>query len=427
MIRELTACLVCAGDDLAAMLDLGAIPLVNELVKDAETARGLPRYPLRVARCRGCGHVQLGHSVSPEALFSEYVYLTGSAESVRTHAVRLAELAGACGAGEGLVVELASNDGTVLEAFAARGHRVLGIEPAGNVAELAEARGIPTLARFFTEALAGEVRASHGEAAVVLARNVLAHVPAQRGFVRGIARLLAPDGVAYIEVPYLGDLLAHTEFDTIYHEHLSYFSVGVLDRLFAEGGLALVDARRIALHGGSLLLEARRADGRPHRAAGLDAFIADEGTRLGEAAISAFVERVRVLRDAIAAYVRSLATQGTVAGYGASAKGAVLMNVCGLGAAELAYLVDKNPRKQGLRAPGTGLAIHPVERLRAGDAAFLLLLAWNFADEIMRQQAAFAAGGGRFVVPIPEPQLVTTADLDRPAFAHLRSVGVASA
>lgn len=429
MIEKLVECLVCGASGLVPFLDLGDLPLVNALLKASEGIVTERRFPLSVAYCPRCSHVQLRHIVSPQEMFSEYLYVTGSSDSVIAHARNLARLVRTeMELDDRFVVEIGSNDGTVLEAFKDRSAHVLGVEPAANIAQLARERGIPTVSRFFDEELAADLSMTYGKAAVILARNVLAHVPELRQFVSGIAKLLARDGLAFVEVHYLVDLLEQVEFDTIYHEHMSYFSVTAADRLFRDAGLDLVDVRRITLHGGSLLLQLQVQGGPRRRRESVDAFLSRE-RRLGALApkrFESFAARVAKLKELIPQFVRAVrARQMRVAAYGAAAKGNALLNVCGLSRDDIEFIVDRNPYKHGLFAPGTGIPILPVRRLYEEDIDCLLLLAWNFADEIIRQQWEFEARGGVFVVPIPYPQFVTSGDLERPELRHLRSSGMA--
>ncbi|HYY73560.1 MAG TPA: class I SAM-dependent methyltransferase [Solirubrobacterales bacterium] len=428
MIETLGSCLVCGHGDLVRFLDLGGVPLVNSFRTDPGVAAAEPRYPLEVHRCRACAHVQLGHSVSPRELFEDYIYFSGTSEAVVRHAATLVELAGreVRLGGDSLVVEIASNDGTVLKEFARVPVRVLGVEPARNVAAAAERRGIPTVSEFFTEAFAQTLSREHGDADVVLARNVLAHVPDLRGFAAGIRTLLAPRGAVFIEVPYLMDLLEHLEFDTIYHEHLSYFSVRALVRLFDAAGLELYDVERIRMHGGSLMVRVQRPGaGRPRRDS-VRAFLEAEERSglLGAGGLESFARRVGALTAEIGEFVRGLKRRGMrLAGYGASAKGNVLMSVCGLGRTELEFIVDRSPYKHGFFTPGTAIPVHPVERLEESPIDCLFLLAWNFADEVIRQQRRFAERGGRFAVPVPRPRFVDLADIEEGGLDHLASTG----
>jgi SAM-dependent methyltransferase len=304
------------------------------------------------------------------------------------------------------VVELASNDGYLLRHFQERGIRVLGIDPAPGPVAAARELGIETRCEFFTTALAGSLRADGVRADVVIANNVLAHATDTNDFVAGIRRLVRDDGIVVIEVPYVRDLVDHGEFDTIYHEHLCYFSVTSLVALFERHGLHLNDVRRLPIHGGSLRLyvepEARTGDAVRE--------LLEEEHRLGldrADYYQGFARRVAAIRGEMQALVRSLVGQGKrIAAYGAAAKGTIMLNVLGLDETSLAYVVDRNVHKQGRFMPGTRLQILPPSRLDEDRPDFVLILPWNFRDEIMAQQAAFQAAGGRFIVPVPEPSIL---------------------
>lgn len=364
-----------------------------------------PTFPLAVVFCTSCTLVQLTERVPPEDLFSEYVYLSGVSETVVDHMrAHATALLGARALGpDDLVVEIASNDGTLLRPFKEAGVRVLGIEPAANIAAIARASGIDTRVCFF-DRQTGEALAEEGVVAdAVLANNVLAHVPDPVGFVAGIAALLAPGGIAEIEVPWVVDLVDHVEFDTIYHEHLSYFSLHALDALVSRAGLALTDVRHFPIHGGSLritLASETHAEGR----ARVDTLLERERQRgvHTPAFYADFGQRVQHLGEALRATLTDLRAQGKrIAAYGASAKGATLLNGLGIAPDLLDYVVDRAPTKQGRFTPGTRLPILPTDHLAADQPDYALLLAWNHAGEILRQQAAFRAAGGRFIVPVP--------------------------
>lgn len=432
MIDALIECLICGGAELVPFLDLGDIPLANSFLKSLEELASERKYPLRVCYCARCSHVQLSHSVNPAEMFSEYIYFTGNSESVVSHARRLSQIVRANVELDhsSFIVEIGSNDGTVLQVFKEISNNVLGVDPARNVAQVARERGVPTVAEFFTEELADDLSCTHGKAAVIVGRNVLAHVPKLRGLARGIAKLLARDGLALIEVPYFVALLEHMEFDTIYHEHLSYFSVAALDALFKAAGLELIDVKRILLHGGSLLLYFQQRGGRRKRHDSVETFLRSEAESrvLTPGSLETFAERVMMLKDEIREFVHA-AKSGSrrMAGYGACAKGNVLMNMCGLSRDDIEFIVDRSTYKHGLFAPGKGIPIFSIDKLYEEDIDFLLLLAWNFADEIIRQQSRFEAKGGVFIVPIPHPQFIRSKDLGRPDLKHLASSGVSGA
>lgn len=403
------ACRACGAGPLAPVLDLGCTPLANALLTAEALARPEALYPLELCFCAACALLQLAEAVSPALLFADYPYLSSYAETMTRHAQALAtRLIAERGLGPGSsVVEIASNDGYLLRHYAGQGVPVLGIEPAVEIARLARERhGIPTLAEFFDERLATELVAAGTRADVLHAHNVLAHVPDLDGFVAGMARLLAPTGIAVVEVPYAKDLLDRVEFDTIYHEHLCYFTLTPLVRLLARHGLAVLDVEHLGIHGGSLRLFIGHA---PHPGAAAAALLAEEAGWGVDAlaTYAAFPERVRALQAEIVDRLAGIKASGArIAAYGASAKGAMLLNACGIGADTLDFVVDRNPLKQGRFMPGSRVPIRDPGCLLAEMPDFALLLTWNFEAEILAQQAAYRERGGRFIVPIPAVRVV---------------------
>lgn len=408
--RVATSCRGCASEGLEVILSLGEMPLANALLTAKQLTDPERRYPLDVAFCTTCALVQLTVSLPPEHLFSDYAYFSSYADTIVRNAgdlvgrvIRERRLGSAS-----LAVEVASNDGYLLEHYVREGIPVLGIDPAANVVGIAETRGVPTLCAFFGAALAEELRASGRRADVLHANNVIAHVPELNGFVRGIARILTDDGVAVIETPYVRDLVERLEFDTVYHEHVFYYSLTALDRVLVRNGLRTVDVERIPIHGGSLrvfamLDGARRPDG------SVTKLLADED-RDGIGSLEyfrGFGERVRDLRAELRALLIELRSQEKrIAAYGAAAKGAALLNALGLPDGTLDFVADRSPHKQGRYIPGVHVPIVAPERLLEEMPDYVLLLAWNFADEIMAQQAEYGRRGGRFVVPLPTPTIV---------------------
>jgi SAM-dependent methyltransferase len=405
--QEIAACRGCGGRHLSPVLDLGRLPLSDGFTADA--VRPDPAWPLEVVSCGDCGLAQLRHTVAPEVLFADdYPYFSSVIRTVVENAAdnvaqAVARFRPAPGA---LAVELASNDGYLLKHARAAGLAVLGIDPAKGPVDAAREAGIETIHAFFTEDLGRRLAAEGRRAQLLFGNNVLAHVADTRGFVRGIRHLLAPGGTAIIEAPYLRDLIDHVEFDTIYHEHLCYFSLTALAALFAREGLALNDAERIPIHGGSVRLFIQHA---PDRSARLTALLAQEQAQglHTAAAFRGLADRVaRVKRD-LRALLDGLKGQGArIAGYGAAAKGTILLNHFGIGRDDLMWVADRNARKHGLFVPGVKLPIVPVERIAEDRPTHLLLLPWNHRAEILRDQAAFLRAGGRFIIPIPEPVVV---------------------
>jgi len=411
-----TACRSCGAAPLISILSLGETPLANALVAAAASTKPEPRYPLTVARCESCALVQLTVSVAPEILFRDYVYRSSFSDAFLAHAREIAErmIASRDWHGSRLVVEIASNDGYLLRNYRTHAIPVLGIEPARNIARIArEQCGIETIEEFFGRELAGRLASEGRRADVIHANNVLAHVQDLNGVLGGIRALLKQDGQAIVEVPHLLDMIDKVEFDTIYHEHLCYFSLTALVAAFARAGLTVVDVEHLEIHGGSLRIFARRDDaqGEPDMAGKTRVAQMLAGERNWGVAdagrYARFAREVEGLKTKLVDLLRRLKTEGrTIAAYGASAKGATLLNYCGLGKDEIDYVVDRSTLKQGCLTPGTRLPILPPERLLETRPDYVLLLVWNFAAEVMAQQADYRRGGGRFIVPVPEPIVV---------------------
>jgi SAM-dependent methyltransferase len=367
-----------------------------------------PYYPLTVYVCERCLLVQLPESESPEAIFSDYAYFSSYSNSWLEHARRYVEaMIERFGLGaSSQVVEIASNDGYLLQYFAARGVPVLGIEPAANVADAAIAKGIPTRIEFFGADSARRLVGEGIRADLLLGNNVLAHVPVLHDFVEGLALALAPGGVLTMEFPHLARLIAENQFDTIYHEHFSYFTLAVVQRVFAEHSLAVFDVEELPTHGGSLRVYARHADdaskGIGERVAALLAGEAAAGLDRLEGYL-AFDGKVREVKRALLEFLIGVRRAGkSVVGYGAAAKGNTLLNYCGAGPDLIDYVVDRSPHKQGRFLPGTRIPIVHPDRLAETRPDFVLILPWNIKEEIMEQMAHVRRWGGRFVVPIPE-------------------------
>lgn len=403
----LSACRSCGAGPLQSILSLGHTPLANALLTEAQLQEPEARYPLELVFCPHCTLTQITETVPPEQLFREYVYFSSFADASLQNAKTIVErlIANRRLGPHSLAVEIASNDGYLLQYYQQVGIPVLGVEPALNIAKVAQSRGIRTLPEFFGEALAQQLCEQNAQADVIHANNVLAHVADLNGVVAGISRLLKPEGVGVIEVPYLKDLIDFVEFDTIYHEHLCYFSLTALTQLFHRHGLTLQDVERLPIHGGSLRLFV----GHPAtQSAAVRALLAAEAG-WGVANFEAyrdFGRRVEKLKTELLACLRAIKAQGQrVAAYGASAKGATLLNYFGIGRETLEFVVDRSPVKQGHYTPGTHLPIYAPEKLLEARPEYALLLTWNFADEIIAQQADYRHQGGRFIIPVPEVRI----------------------
>ena len=410
-LHKRKTCRVCGNSNLRLVLSLGSQPLANAFLSSREEFAGEARYPLDVYLCETCSLVQLLDVIDPGMLFSHYLYLTGTAETMERHHAAYAGTLVQMLALErdDLVVEVGSNDGSLLEHFQRRDLRVLGIDPASNIAELANKRGIQTLSRFFSPSTAAEVRQAYGEAKAVLANNVLAHVDDVQGFVEGCMHLLNPTGLLVVEVPYLRRLVEKLEYDTIYHEHLCYFSATALARLCGQLGLSIVRADEMPVHGGSLRLYIGREERHgAHGRKALELLKTEQAEGLAsQQTLGGFAKRVEASRQAIYQLLHDLAEQGkTLAGYGAPAKATTLLNYCGIGPGELPYLVDKNPWKVGRYQPGTRIPVLGVETLLEREPDYVLILPWNLQSEVVEQQREYAQRGGRFIVPLPEPRIL---------------------
>lgn len=410
-------CLGCAAALDEPFLDLGAQPLANALLRPEDLGEPEPRFPLAVAYCGRCHLVQLTETAPPEALFGEYLYFTSFSDQVLAHARAMADtlIERFALSPTRRVLEIASNDGYLLQFFQARGVPVLGVEPARNVAAAATARGIPTLTRFFGPDAVDEIVGDFGRAEVIVGNNVLAHVPAINAFLAAVAACLEPDGAAVFEFPYLGDTLARTAFDTVYHEHVFYYSLAAVAGLAARAGLEVFDVELQPVQGASLRVFVQHAGARPVTPAVEQLRHEEVVAGLTSAAryrgFSRDVARLcRVLPQAL----RTLRREGRrLAAYGAPAKATVLLNACGIGPDLLEFTVDRSPHKQGRLIPGVRLPIRPVADLVREMPDLALLLPWNLADEIVSQQAEYLRKGGAFIVPVPAPRIIDAATLPR--------------
>jgi len=403
-------CRSCGSTRGTLILDLGTQPLANNLLRPEDLSKPEPKFPLRLAVCESCWLLQILDLVPPVQLFAEYLYFSSFSDLMLRHARAAAErYVGEFGLHrQSLVVEIASNDGYLLKNFRSAGVPCLGIEPAANIAEVAREAGIETLVEFFGADLASGLAAGGRKADLILGNNVFAHAPDTNDFVAGLRALLKPGGRIVLEFPYAADFIEKGEFDTIYHEHVFYFSLTALAPLFQRHDLSIFAVEWLKIHGGSLRLFAG-ITGEHGEQPSVGALLREERQK-GLTALAfyqGFANRVLELRGGLRALLHDLKAQGkSVAAYGASAKGSTLLNFFGLGAEMLDFVADRSSYKQGRLTPGTHLPIVPPEKLAEAQPDYTLLLTWNFAEEILSQQKPYRDRGGKFIIPIPTVTVV---------------------
>lgn len=411
MIRERKFCRTCGSDQLALVLDLGCTPLANDFIPVDEISKYSISLPLRLVICTRCSLAQLADTVDPAVLYSRYAYVTSTSKTMDGHlAAQQHHLLKAGGfVRPPRVLEIASNTGLYLRKFQQAGCEVLGVEPAENIARLAIQSGVPTLIKFFNTTTAQAIKSDWGLADLIVGRHVFAHIENLRDLLAALETVSHSESLVVFEVPYLVDLYRGVEFDTIYHEHLSYVSVMALQALVQESPFFLSRVDHYPIHGGSILFHLRRRTGHdvPHTSVA-QALEMERSLCLADPkSWQSFVQQVRRVQAELPSLVRRLRGEARrVIGYGASAKGNTLLNTCGLTARDLDYIIDNTPFKQNKVAPGSWIPIRPPEWLLKDQPDFALILAWNFASEIIQREAAYQSAGGRFILPLPEPKLV---------------------
>ena len=404
-------CRACTSSHLRLFLPLGEHPLANGFLSAAQLDEPEPVFPLDVYACLDCGLIQIDDNV-PAEFFRHYVYVPSASEVMRDHFVGFAEAIARdyLPVPGGLAVDIGCNDGLLLADLQTRGARTLGIDPASNIVEMARERGVEVVNEYFNAELARAIREEHGPAAVVVTTNTYHHIGDLDAFTKGVTILLDEDGVFIVEVPYARKIVETNQFDGVYHEHVSQFTIKSFVDHFRRYGLEVCEVTPLDVHGGSVRVAARRAPGSDPKAPAARDWVAEEASLglLEAATYDAFRARVESLGEELTRLLAELKDAGhRIVGYGASARGNTLLNYYRIGTETLDYIVDRNPLKHGLYTPGRHIPVHGVERLMADKPPYVLVIAWNFSEEIMRQQADYARAGGKFILPIPEPVIVT--------------------
>lgn len=409
---EMTVCRVCNSTNLYAFLPLGDHPAANAFVLDDRFADADRLYPLDCQVCLDCAAVEIADQL-PRDFFDDYFYIPSASATMQSHFDRLASVIAErlLSSPDELVVDIGCNDGLLLAACARRDIRTLGIEPAKNIAELARRKGVEIVNDYFGPETASAVREAHGTASIITTTNTFNHIDDLHAFMRGVDTLLDDDGTFIVEVPQALEFVEKNEFDTVYHEHLTTFSVTSLATLYRFFSMHVTDVEVLPVHGGSMRVFARRNEASFSGVdPGVQTWLDRERSRgLFESdTYDALARRVRRIREQLVTMLAELKTKGAmVAGYGAPAKGNTLLNYCQIGPDTLAFLADRNELKHGTYSPGMRIPVLPPERVLETMPDYLLILAWNFADEIIGQHAEYRRRGGRFIIPIPEPRIVT--------------------
>lgn len=412
MMKSINKCRICHSKRLYKFLDLGKQPIPNGFRKNEDLGKHEAKYELACLFCENCGLVQLSIVVDPEKMFKNYVYAASSTKMMVNNFSSLAHEA--CTEKKldesSLAVDVGSNDGSLLTFFKSYDCKVVGIDPAENIAKVAELNGIPTEIAYFNDTIAKKVRKKYGRADVICATNVVAHTNDLYGVFRGVDTLLKEDGIFITEFPYLPDLIEKLEFDTIYHEHLSYFALGPWKYLVEKCGYEICDVRRLSILGGSIRLTHRRKKGQRNPAKKTIEYLLNIEKQKGlydKKTYDIFAGKVNSLKNEFNELIDSLKKDGRrIAGYGAAAKANVLTNFFGIGSDKIDFIVDGTPFKQGLFTPGMNIPVYAEGHLQKKMPDYAIIFAWNFLDEILEKQEAYLAGGGRFIIPLPEIKII---------------------
>ena len=403
-------CRICSSTKLHTFLDLGSMPIPNGFLTKAQLADKEERYPLKACVCTLCWLVQLTHVIPAEIMFKNYVYIPSTSTTMLEHFEKLVQdTLLTSEVSKALVVDIGSNDGILLSYYQKKGMRILGIDPAENLAKKANTQGIPTLARYFTSKLAGEVVAGYSLAKIITATNVIAHIDDLHDAIDGIQVLLHPQGLFVMEAPYVVDLIDNNEFDTIYHEHLSYFAIHPLQRLFGNHSLRIVDVIKQSVHGGTIRVYVSHINSNHTVHPRVEKFLIEEKVKQFHTLTpyNQFAVRVQNMKKDLTLLLKRIKKEGkSIVGYGASAKGNVLENYCSITPDILDYIVDATSYKQGKYTPGTHIRIFPENKILEKFPDYALLTSWNFAGEILQKNKKYREGGGQFIIPVPYLRIV---------------------
>ncbi len=408
---ELTACRICKSQKLYPFLDLGYMPIPNGFIDKKDLNKVELNYPLRVCVCENCWLMQLQHVIPAEIMFKNYLYVPSTSKTMMNHFDQMSEetLKVAHARKDNLIIDIGSNDGALLSFFKKRGVQILGIDPAENIVQDANKRGIRTKCAFFSEEVGIETEKEFGKAKVITATNVIAHIDDIHSVIKGIKAMLHPQGVFVMEAPYVIDLIDNNEFDTIYHEHLSYFAIRPLIKLFEMYGMKVIDVRKQNIHGGTVRVYAAFENSNYEVHPRVSNFVTEETLKKLHlrTTYDEFARRVKVIKQDLVSFLKRIKKEGrSIIGYGASAKGNVLTNYCGITTELLNFIVDSTSYKHGKYTPGTHIPIFPESKLEKETPDYALLLSWNFAEEIIEKNKKYRERGGQFIITIPYLKIV---------------------